>query len=248
MLFYSFICIFVAMNEINEFIQQNDFLQQLVAQMSILEIVVKGLIIGIVASAPMGPVGVLCIQRTLNKGRMYGFVTGCGAAVSDIIYAVITGYGLSYIYDFIHNERNLFWLQLCGFILLFFFGVYTFRTNPATNTHKVSHNRSNLVRNAFTGFFITLSNPLIVFLFLAMFTPMSFMLPDLSFIEQAIGYLSIFGGAMLWWLFITYAVNKLRNRFDVRGIWIINRIIGAIVITASFVSVVLLLTGIYSFH
>ena len=104
------------MNEINEFIQQNDFLQQLVAQISLLEIVVKGLIIGIVASAPMGPVGVLCIQRTLNKGRMYGFVTGCGAAVSDIIYALITGYGLSFIYDFIHNERNLFGLQLCGSI------------------------------------------------------------------------------------------------------------------------------------
>jgi hypothetical protein len=74
------------------------------------------------------------------------------------------------------------------------------------------------------------------------------MLPDLPLFQQTIGYLSILGGAVLWWLFITYAVNKLRNRFDVRGIWIINRIIGAVVITASFVSVTLLLTGIYSFH
>ena len=185
------------MNEINEFIQQNDFLQQLVAQISLLEIVVKGIIIGIVASAPMGPVGVLCVQRTLNKGRMYGFVTGCGAAVSDIIYALITGYGLSFIYDFIHNERNLFWLQLCGSVILLFFGIYTYRTNPAKNTHKVSHNRSNLIRNCLTGFFITLSNPLIIFLFLAMFTPMSFMLPDLPLFQQAVGYLSILGGAVL---------------------------------------------------
>ncbi len=236
------------MNEINEFIQQNDFLQQLVAQMSLLEIVVKGIIIGIVASAPMGPVGVLCVQRTLNKGRMYGFVTGCGAAVSDIIYALITGYGLSYIYDFINNERNLFGLQLCGCIMLLIFGIYTYRSNPAKNTHKVSHNRSNLVRNALTGFGLTLTNPLIVFLFLAMFTPLSFMLPDLPYYEQVVGYLSIFGGAVLWWLFITYAVNKLRNRFDVRGIWMINRVIGAVVITVSFVSAILLLTGIYSFH
>ncbi len=216
--------------------------------MSLLEIVVKGIIIGIVVSAPMGPVGVLCVQRTLNKGRIYGFVTGCGAAVSDMIYALITGYGLSFIYDFIHNERNLFWLQLAGSIMLLCFGVYTYRTNPAKNTHKVSSNRSNLIRNALSGFGFTISNPLIIFLFLAMFTPMSFMLPDLPFFQQAVGYLSIFGGAVLWWLFITYAVNKLRNRFDVRGIWIINRIIGAIVITASFVSVILLLTGIYSFH
>ena len=81
-----------------------------------------------------------------------------------------------------------------------------------------------------------------------MFTPLSFMLPDLPLYQQAIGYLSILGGAMLWWLFITYAVNKLKSRFDVRGIWIINRIIGAVVITASFISVILILTGIYSFH
>ena len=73
------------MNEINE------LFQQLVSQISILEIVVKGMIIGIVASAPMGPVGVLCIQRTLNKGRAYGFVTGTGAALSDILYALLTG-------------------------------------------------------------------------------------------------------------------------------------------------------------
>ena len=121
------------MNEFNDFLQQNNFLQQLVAQMSVLEIVVKGLLIGIVASAPMGPVGVLCVQRTLNKGRIYGFVTGCGAAVSDIIYALVTGYGLSFIYDFIHNERNLFWLQLAGSVMLFFFGIYTVLMAPTVS-------------------------------------------------------------------------------------------------------------------
>lgn len=236
------------MNEINQFIQQNDFLQQLVEQISLLEIIIKGIIIGIVASAPMGPTGVLCVQRTLCKGRIYGFVTGCGAAVSDIIYAVITGYGLSFIYDFIHNQRNLFWLQLGGSLMLLGFGIYTYRSKPAENTHKVSRNRSGLLRNGLSGFAITLSNPLIIFLFLAMFTPMSFMLPDLPLFQQAVGYISILAGAMLWWLFITYAVNKLKNRFDVRGICIINRIIGAIVIAVSFVSVILILTGIYSFH
>ena len=232
------------MNEINDFLQKNDFLQQLVAQISLLEIVVKGIIIGIVASAPMGPTGILCVQRTLNKGRIYGFVTGCGAAVSDIIYALITGYGLSFIYDYIHNEQNLFILQLCGSVLLLCFGIYTYRSKPAQSTHKVSRNRSNLIHNGLTGFFVTLFNPLIVFLFLAMFTPMSFMLPDLPLYQQALGYLSILGGAVLWWFFITYAVNKLRNRFDVS---IINRIIGVVVIAASFISVILLLTG-NSFH
>lgn len=229
----------------NEF---NDFLQQLVSQISVVETIIKGIIIGIVASAPMGPVGVLCIQRTLNKGRMYGMVTGFGAAISDIIYALITGYGLSFIYDIIHNQRNLFWLQLIGSVLLFAFGVYTYRSNPARNTRPVSNNRSSLVRNCVTGFFITLSNPLIILLFMAMFTPLKFMLPEQPYYQQAIGYLAIFGGAILWWLFITYVVNKLRARFDVYGVWIINRIIGVVVMIASFISAVLMLTGIYSFH
>ena len=75
----------------------NDLFQQIVSQITILEIVIKGVLIGIVASAPMGPVGVLCIQRTLNKGRIYGLVTGTGAALSDILYALLTGYGLSFL-------------------------------------------------------------------------------------------------------------------------------------------------------
>ena len=88
----------------------NDLLSQVV----LLEIIVKGVVIGIVASAPMGPVGVLCIQRTLNKGRAYGLVTGVGAALSDILYALITGYGLSLLYDVISNPTTIYWMQLVG--------------------------------------------------------------------------------------------------------------------------------------
>ena len=79
----------------------NEVFQSLLAQITTLEVVVKGVLIGLVASAPMGPVGVLCVQRTLNKGRAYGIVTGTGAAFSDILYALLTGYGLSFLYDFI---------------------------------------------------------------------------------------------------------------------------------------------------
>ena len=94
---------------------------------TILNILWKGLLIGIVVSAPLGPVGVLCIQRTLNKGRWYGFVTGIGAALSDIIYALITGYGMSFVFDYVN--KNLFYLQLFGSVLLLAFGIYTFRSN-----------------------------------------------------------------------------------------------------------------------
>lgn len=226
----------------------NDFFQQFVSQISLLEVVVKGILIGVIASAPMGPVGVLCVQRTLNKGRVYGLVTGFGAAISDIIYALMTGYGLSFIYDFIHNRTALFWLQLIGAVLMFVFGVHTFRTNPTQNAHKVSRNKSSLVQNGVTGFFLAFSNPLLVLLFLALFTPLNFMLPEQPLYNQFIGYAAIFGGAMLWWVFITYVVSKLRERFDVRGVWIINKIIGTLVMIGAFIGAILIITGIYSFH
>ena len=230
------------MNEINE------LFNAIISEISLLEIVVKGAIIGIVASAPMGPVGVLCVQRTLNKGRVYGIVTGTGAALSDILYALLTGYGLSFLYEFISNPSTLFWMQIIGAVVMFIFGIHTYRTNPMQNTRNVSRNKSNLLHNGITGFSITLSNPLILLLFMALFTPFNFMLPDMPLFNQCVGYLSIFGGAMLWWLFITYVVNKLRVRFDVRGIWIINRVIGVIVMVCSLVGIVLIATGTWSFH
>lgn len=136
---------------------------------STLDIILKGLLIGIVASAPMGPVGVLCIQRTLNKGRWFGFVTGIGAALSDIVYALITGFGMSFVVEFIENKTNMFYLQLIGSIMLFFFGLYTYRSNPAESIRPASQNKGTLIHNFVTAFFVTFSNPLIIFLFVALF-------------------------------------------------------------------------------
>ena len=81
-------------------------------------LIVKGLLVGIIASAPMGPVGILCIQRTMQKGRAYGIVTGAGAALSDIFYALVTGLGMSFVVDFIDKEQNIFWLKLLGLSLI----------------------------------------------------------------------------------------------------------------------------------
>ena len=211
--------------------------------MATVDVVLKGILIGIVASAPMGPVGVLCVQRTLNKGRAYGLVTGAGAAFSDLLYALVTGYGLSFLYDIIHNESALYWMQLLGATIMFIFGVHTFRTNPMKNTRNVSRNKSSLLHNGITGFFITLSNPMIVLLFMALFTPFNFMLPDMPLFLQFVGYLSIFGGALLWWFFITYAVNKVRKQFNLRAIIRLNRIIGSIVMIVAVVGLVLTLLG-----
>ena len=212
-----------------------------IEQVTILDLLVKGLIIGVVVSAPLGPVGVLCIQRTLNKGRWYGFVTGLGACLSDIIYALITGYGMSFMDEFLMKNQIL--LQIIGSIMLFIFGIYTFRSNPVQSIRPVSSTPGTYLHNFVTAFFVTLSNPLIIFLFIGLFARFSFVMPDSPLELQLVGYMAIVLGALCWWLGITYFVNKVRTRFNVRGIWILNRIFGSIVMLASVVSIVYTILG-----
>ena len=212
-----------------------------IEQVTVLDLFVKGFIIGVVVSAPLGPVGVLCIQRTLNKGRWYGFVTGLGASLSDIAYSLLTGYGMSFMFDFI--SANQFYLQLLGSIMLLLFGIYTFRSNPVQSLRPVSQNKGTYLHNFVTAFFVTLSNPLIIFLFIGLFARFSFVLPGNHIYEQVIGYLAIALGAFTWWFGTSFIVNKVRNRFNLRGIWMINRIIGIIVMIISVVGFILTVSG-----
>lgn len=203
---------------------------------------VKGVIIGVVASAPMGPVGVLTVQRTLNKGRAYGWVTGIGASVSDLLYALVTGLGMSFVMDFVSNPRTMHWLQLVGAVMLFLFGVHTYKSDPSQSMRNVSHRRGSLMHNAATGFVVTLSNPLIVFLFVALYARFAFVVPDHP-VEQAIGYLGIVAGAVGWWTWLTYTINKVRARFDVSGIVWLNRTIGVVVMAVSLLGFYFTLRG-----
>lgn len=204
-------------------------------QLDILDFVFKGILIGIMASAPMGPVGVLCIQRTLNKGRWYGFITGIGACVSDFIYALFTGLGMSFMMNFVGNERNRFLLQISGSVVLLLFGVYCYRSNPTRNIHKSKKTqKGTLVHNGVTAFLVTLSNPLIIFLFIFLFAQFAFVVPNRP-IEMTVGYASIVGGALLWWFGLSWLIDKVRGKFDDTGILIINRVVGCIVIIFSVI-------------
>ena len=214
-------------------------------QLDILDFVFKGILIGLVASAPMGPVGVLCIQRTLNKGRWYGFLTGIGACVSDIIYALITGFGMSFVMDFVGNEHNRFVLQLSGSVVLLLFGIYCYRSNPTKNMHQSSKNqKGTLAHNGITAFLVTLSNPLIIFLFIFLFAQFAFVVNDRPF-EMTIGYISIIIGAMLWWFGLTWLIDKVRGKFDNYGIVLINRVVGCIVV---IFSVIMLLGTVFNLY
>jgi len=211
----------------------------------IVNLVFKGILIGIIASAPMGPVGVLCVQRTLNKGRWYGFVTGIGAAVSDIIYALVTGLGMSFVMDFVNNAQTKFLLQILGSIILLIFGIISFRSNPTRNMRVSGRNKGTLFHNGLTAFLVTFSNPLIIFLFMGCFAQFAFVVPDHPLV-MCLGYASIIFGALLWWYGLTWLVDKVRAIFDVGGIVIINRVIGSVVILFSLIVLVGTLFNLYT--
>lgn len=205
------------------------------------EMVLKGLLIGILVSAPMGPVGLLIVKRTMNKGRTVGIATGIGAAISDLVYALITALGVSFVMDFINDQRYVFWLKLAGAIMLLIFGLHMFFSSPIkTFRSKRSRGRKSLWQNGVTGFFLTLSNPLIIFLFLALFALFTFVVPN-HWLEMGLGYVSIFAGAVLWWLALTFIIKQMRHKITPRGMLYFNRSVGTVVIVISLIYAVMTL-------
>jgi threonine/homoserine/homoserine lactone efflux protein len=199
-------------------------------------IIYKGIIIGVLVSAPMGPIGLLCIQRTLNKGQWHGFLSGVGAALSDIFYAGITALGMGFIIDFITGHQYI--LQIIGSVLLAIFGVYIFQSNPSKRLQKPKENINSFSQDTITAFLLTLSNPLIIFLYIALFARFNFIAPEEKLFSILLGLLCILIGALSWWFLVTCLVGKLRKIINLRGLWIINKIVGSAVIVVSIIGLI----------
>lgn len=198
--------------------------------------ILRALVVGIVISAPMGPVGVLCIQRTLNSGRLTGLYTGVGAAVSDLFYCLITCFGLSLIEDFITTNQDI--IQLVGSLVLVGFGIYLFRKKPMPGVKDEGEASSSPRNEILTGFLFTVSNPLIIFLIIGIFARLNFLEPGMLWYHYVMGFIFIAVGALLWWYSITWCVNKVRAHFNLRSMWLINRITGTIILIFACVGII----------
>lgn len=202
--------------------------------------IIWGILIGLLVSAPMGPTGILVIQRTLNKGWLPGFLTGLGAVLSDIFYAIITTFALQLVVDWIQQFEIT--LQIVGGAFIALYGFYLWNSNPvevmaSNNSQGASpllQNRhhirvTGILKYFFTGFGLTISNPTIVFFFLALFARTNFLFDaDEIWWLYILGFGAIIIGAVGWWTLITWLVNKIRSRFRLRTIRNINRSIASI--------------------
>ena len=200
------------------------------------DIILHGILIGLSISVPLGPIGMLCIQRTLSRGQKYGLATGFGATTSDLIYTIVVLFFLSFVVDFIDSHKIV--IQLIGALLVIVFGVWIFRTNPVTQPRaKDQKNEHSFFQDFLTSFFLTLSNPLILFVLIALFAHFTFITPQTKLFEIIIGLVSIVLGAGSWWFLLTFFSSRFRNRINVRELRLINRITGGFIIVLGIVGV-----------
>ena len=198
----------------------------------------KGLVVGFLISTPVGPIGVLCIQRTLNKGKLHGIVSGLGAATADAIYGFIAAFGLTFISNFMVKEQ--LWLRLVGGIFLCYIGVRAFlfkseqRTAPGDST--------SYVRDYVSMFFLTLANPITFFAFAATFAGLGLV----NLIEHHIAALllvaGVFVGAGLWWLILSgITATFLGKLLYSRPAWL-NKISGIVIVVFGLFVLLTLIT------
>jgi threonine/homoserine/homoserine lactone efflux protein len=197
----------------------------------------KGLIIGISIAAPVGPIGVLCINRTLSSGRMVGLLSGLGAATADAFYGSIAAFGLTFISAILVQQA--LWFRLIGGAFLCFLGIRTLLSTPKNNALK--QDTPNLLNAYGSTFFLTLTNPLTILAFTAIFSGIGVVSLDGSYSSAAITVLGVFLGSACWWFILSSLTNLLRDRLNLSALVWVNRISGLVIIGFGIVALV----GIY---
>jgi len=190
--------------------------------------IIKGLLIGISVSAPLGPIGVLCIQRTLNKGFKSGLVSGIGAASADIIYAIIAGFSITYISDFLIEYQT--YIRIIGGTFLILVGVRIALSNPAKQIRKLRIKGNNFYKDYITSFLITVSNPITILAFGAFFAAFNMISKNGGDFPIVIMIITVFSGSLLWWLSLIGIVTIFKKRIRLRNLLWINRITGILIV------------------
>jgi threonine/homoserine/homoserine lactone efflux protein len=185
----------------------------------------------------VGPIGVLCIQRTLVQGRVFGLVSGLGAATADGIYGLIAGFGLTVISNFLIGQQ--FWLRLVGGLFLCYLGVKTL-TSKASETSAKAQGK-NLLSAYSSVFLLTLTNPMTILSFAAIFVGLGVADHQNNSVTAFILVLGVFLGSALWWLILSSCVSFFKHRISKKSLTTINRFSGVIILMFAAMSLYVLL-------
>ncbi len=186
----------------------------------------KGILIGFSIAAPVGPIGVLCIRRTLADGRAAGLLSGLGAATADALYGCVAGFGMTLISSFLVNQQN--WIRLVGGVFLCYLGVKTLLTKPAQEPAEVK--KKGLLGSFISTFFLTVTNPVTILSFAAIFAGLGLASSDNNFSSAGFLVLGVFCGSAAWWLLLSGVVGLFREKFGHKAMQWVNRISGMIIL------------------
>ena len=196
----------------------------------------KGLIIGFAMAIPIGPVGVLCIRKTLAEGHARGMFIGLGAATADSMYASMAAFGLTFISDAVTSHQ--FWVSLGGGSVLFYLGIRTFLSKKKKSIALTSN--KGLARSYASAFFLALTNPVTIFAFVAVFAAFG-LGENINIVSAAIIVLGVFAGSYLWFLTLSYVATHFRKKIDSGGLVWVNRFAGILIIVSGAVAFISLI-------
>jgi threonine/homoserine/homoserine lactone efflux protein len=193
----------------------------------------RGLIIGFSIAAPVGPIGILCIRRTLSEGRASGFLSGLGAATADALYGAVAGFGLTIISGFLVDQR--YWIQLIGGVFLLALGVKTLRSVPAERAAAASG--AGLAASYASTLLLTLTNPMTILSFAGIFAGLGVADTGGDLAAAALLVLGVFIGSGAWWLLLSGGVGLMREKLPAGALRWANRLSGTILLAFGAVAV-----------
>ncbi|MEW4282971.1 LysE family translocator [Priestia koreensis] len=186
--------------------------------------ILKGILIGLSIAAPVGPIGLLCIQRTLTQGKAVGLVSGLGAATADALYGTIAALGLTALSHFLLGQQQL--LHLVGGVFLAYLGIKTLRSTAASSPAKVGG--ANMWMAYTSVLLLTITNPMTILSFLGIFSGVGVSATHGAQLDALWLVGGVFAGSLLWWFFLTSIVGMVQNRLP--SLTWINRLSGVILI------------------
>lgn len=200
-----------------------------------LMLLLKGLVIGVVIAAPVGPVNLICIQRTLSEGKHKGIISGLGATFADTFYGVVAGFGFSMVSGFLMEQMT--WLQYIGSAVLFFLGYRMLTREVIKARIPRKYSKRSLFEAFSSTFAITLTNPLTIFAFLGIYAAMGLKHTVGEPMLGSILVVGVFFGSLLWWTMISHLVHKVRDRFNNQFIMRVNKISGIVIVIFGVITV-----------
>jgi threonine/homoserine/homoserine lactone efflux protein len=195
---------------------------------SAIEILLKGIILGLTVSMPLGPIGIILINRTIKRGLLSGFFSGLGLATADTLLAALAAVGFTVIISFINEQR--FIISIIAGIIILGIGVKIYLSNPVKDIRNREKANKSLWRDYYSVFVLSISNPYTIFIFVAFFSGVHIngnVKPELVPFFLIPGVLI---GTITWWFFLSYFVSRFKKNIRLRVIVRVNKIAGIVVI------------------